>query len=363
MIRVYGQGRGEASGSQVTRGMLRAVEHCELLAGFVPCDMRDEHADYAGATADVSLTVGRYQSIVQSHRLGQHQRRWLLYAPNGEVLPDWFVAELTATSDILPRGLVDGLLAPSKWAAEVLSKHFPNIPVRVAPHGITPHLHVPDPKRAEEVRRQYDDGRFNVLHMTSTDTPRKGTKELLAAWKGAVGRHALPLKAQLTIIADPIHVNDVRWMLSEAGIPEEQARAWPGLTLTQPRVAEVYQMAHLVCQPSRAEGFGLCPLEALCCGTPVVATACTGHSEYLASCPPGALIVLHGNSEPMTDFHGSMAPSVSPVAIEAALVAAAESWKRMKRDAMDAADDLRSQWTWELQNERTLRALVDEEMA
>jgi glycosyltransferase involved in cell wall biosynthesis len=46
------------------------------------------------------------------------------------------------------------------------------------------------------------------------------------------------------------------------------------------RLAEIYSSADVFVFPSEYEGFGLPPLEAMACGTPVVVNYCPGVSEY-----------------------------------------------------------------------------------
>jgi len=356
-VRLYGTVRDEHSSTQVTRGMKRALDHHGQLAGLVPCDMRDEYASYPGATAPVSLNVGNPEALVQAHRLGHHLRHWLLYAPNGERLPDWFVGRLTQTSDVLPNGLVDGFLSPSAWGAGVLRKHFPAKPVVVAPHGVTPEVHCPSREGFGELRQARERGELRILHMTSTGSSRKGTPALVEAWQRMLTAGRLGPRATLFIVADPLHLSTVRWMTD--GVAGIQVAS--GLTHAQEEVADRYRAAHLVCQPSRAEGFGLCPLEALACGTPVVATACTGHSEYLFYGRPGAVIVSHGTSAEMAeDYEGARAPSVTTEAIEEALCDAFERWPKLKEEAMDNAQKLGRLWAWEAQNARAIRALAGE---
>jgi glycosyltransferase involved in cell wall biosynthesis len=46
------------------------------------------------------------------------------------------------------------------------------------------------------------------------------------------------------------------------------------------KLAEIYSSAHVFVFPSEYEGFGLPPLEAMACGTPVVVSNCPGIDEY-----------------------------------------------------------------------------------
>jgi glycosyltransferase involved in cell wall biosynthesis len=51
--------------------------------------------------------------------------------------------------------------------------------------------------------------------------------------------------------------------------------------LTQDQMARLYAGVDLYVQPSRAEASGLTALEAACCGTPSVATAWSGPTDYI----------------------------------------------------------------------------------
>lgn len=346
--------------------MRRALEHHGKLAGFVPIDARDEYENYPGHDAPASLNVGDPDAVIQAHRLGSHRMRWLLLAPNGQRIPSperWVMP-----SRELPNGLVDGFCAPSAWAVEVLREHYPNRPVVLAPHGVTPGIHRP-PSDAEIIdarKAQYRAGIFHVLHMTSTETPRKGTDKLLEAWKLLAERGVVPERALLTIIADPLHMSEILWEVEESGLGKRVV-VYGGLSLPPRLVVEqMYWRSHCVCQPSRAEGFGLVPLESLACGTPVVATTCTGHSEFLGedgSKLVGVQVVESGPVEPMSDFEGSRAPTVDVGAIAEALSAMIAGWEGQYARALNQAQNgwrdatpLAAQWSWEKKNE----AAIDE---
>ena len=131
----------------------------------------------------------------------------------------------------------------------------------------------------------------------------------------------------------------------------------------------LYQRHHVVVQPSRAEGFGLVPLEALASGVPVVATSCTGHAEYVdavrsatrddlprysAVSPPGVVAVPTGELGPIDDGPGALAPSVDADAIAEALRLAYSDKDRLRREAAENARAIYLNWSWEATTRRFL---------
>jgi glycosyltransferase involved in cell wall biosynthesis len=120
-------------------------------------------------------------------------------------------------------------------------------------------------------------------------------------------------------------------------------------------MALIYQSCHLVCQPSRGEGFGMCPLEARACGVPVVATATTGHSDHMSPQPAGCVVVATGDDSPINDGPGALAPSLSVEAVEAALEEAYKSWRELHRAALEAAPAVAEEWSWANQTKRWLK--------
>lgn len=360
-VRLYGQTTGESSFAQVTRGMERALSAAGELAGTCPLSVgEDERSAPPGADAPLALNCGAPTGLMTAHRVGQHRSHWLLLAPNSEGLPKGLVETLTTPSSVLPSGMLSGLVAPSGWAASVLRRCFPDHPVVVCPHGVTPDIHCVDRALRDTARSTFRSGQFSVLHMTSTDAERKGTRILLAAWKRLKEKKEIPATAKLYVVMNPMQMSKVRWWCADLGLTEADVAPAPGLLYNQHDVAAMYGTMHAICQPSRGEGFGLVPLEALACGVPVIATACTGHAEYLGSRPPGSVIIDHGELAPVDDFMGAVAPSVEVEDVRSAIERTFNYWESVTAQAEMNAAALAREWSWENKSAPAIRRMLQE---
>ncbi len=364
-VRLYGYGSGESSFAQVTRGMTESLVSMGELGGLYPLDGEPEAMPSwlsGGEAARLSLNIGAPEGLLRAHRSGGHEEHWLLLAPNSETIPHGFIEAVTKPSEILPRGmLTGGLLTPSAWGAKVLSKAWPDKRVLVAPHGVSWNVHRPHAPAIEATRKDYAQGLFNVLHMSSTEAERKSTKLLLGAWKALKDKRAIPATSRLHVVMNPTHCSKVRWWAADYSLTPDDVTVSPGLTLGQRMIAALYNSMHLVCQPSRAEGFGMVPLEALATGTPVAITTCTGHSEYAPIPLPGMVEVRHGASMPLDDFPGATAPSVTLEAIAAGVKEAYDRWIWLSEAAEKNAEAIGAAWSWEKKNEPALRAMIGAE--
>jgi glycosyltransferase involved in cell wall biosynthesis len=350
MVRLYGPTDGEGSFVQVTRGMERALRASDALAGVVSLSEDSPSGEVPGYDAPIALQCGHSTGLVATHRRGSHKQHWMLLAPNGERLPGGVVEYLTMASPERRRGLLDGgLLAPSAWAAGVLGRYFLDREIVVAPHGICPEIHQSDDARRDELREFYRDEGFFCLHMTSTASERKGTRLLMRAWRSLKRRGRLPEKAALVLVMNPQERNVADWWAETERLTiGEDLIIVPGLLLGPADVvARRYLSAHIVCQPSRGEGFGCIPLEARASGVPVVMTLGTGHSEHTRRGDPGVIEVVTGPDAPMDDFPGSSAPSLTAEAIAASIEVAYESWLEIDLAARRGADAVREKWAWE----------------
>lgn len=357
MIRLYGHEVGEGSFTQVTRGIERALRHHNVLAGVVPIDRTlGDLESFPGADAPISLNVGA-PFVLSAALLGQHKQRWLMLAPNSDRLSPSFVKRLMDEHEGVGRAY-RGFLTPSEWGLHVLLRHF-GLPVCVAPHGITPDIHRPRYEIREVVRKHYADGQFRVLHMTSGRTMRKGTRELIKGWAIAKRRKSIPERAVLSILIEP-HFSDVQFWAEDTGLlvdvdgeidkPDITIRA--GFGMRPEGVAQLYSHVHLVAQPSRGEGFGCIPLEALACGVPVLMTGCTGYSEYVSkdysgTTTGGRLVVPTGESAPLDDFDNSVGPSLAWEDVGGTLAKAYSMWKELDEDAATCSTAIRTNWPWE----------------
>jgi len=137
---------------------------------------------------------------------------------------------------------------------------------------------VNDPKRLEQVRSRYQLPDQFVLFV-GTIEPRKNLKRLISAYAKMRHETALPHK---------LIISGAKGWLYEGVFEQVRLEGLTGGVLFPGFVADedlpaLYTLASLFVFPSLYEGFGLPPLEAMACGTPVVASNNSSLPEVLGT--------------------------------------------------------------------------------
>lgn len=319
LVRLYGPTIGYGSFANVIRGMRIGLG--ERLAGVVPIDCytqdREEQEEaraddpmmYLGFEAPVGMLVGNPMMGVGLMRsAGQHKERWFLLPPNSTYVPETLLLSL--------RGKVDVLVSPSRWGADMLrEKVGRHIAVKVWQHGVHPDFLVEAPSMPTEPP-------YRLLHLASTMAERKGTIELLRAL-ALLPADASKLVERLDIVLEGAQQMPRKWAQAAdaAGMPVRLLPRWNKTPAELREALQGPERYHIVCQPSRGEGFGLVPLEARAAGACVVMSDATGHMEhaYTAALNLESEVVPQGPYEPIDDGDGALAPAVDPAQIASAL--------------------------------------------
>lgn len=327
MARLYGVTHCSSHGS-VTAGFEAALRDAGCLDGLVTLTFGPDEDVPGGATAPVGIFTGPLNRLTVMRRNAQHEERLVMVAVNSTAVPPQLIDDLHRHAT--------GLLAPSRWNAEVL-RSLTELPVMVVPHGVLPVLHACGPQPCVEA---FDEGYFVVLHFSTTTGRRKGTRELAEAWCAV--RHDLPVRSRLVLILDG-HAN---LTLRDLDRPGQDVFVAPRTNLAPEAQPYLFSRAHVVAQPSRGEGFGLLPLEARACGCPVLMTACTGHHEHVGTAEDGVVVVPTGDLEAIDDGPGALAPSLRVEDVAESLLIAARDWRELKARAMARAAAFKEKWTW-----------------
>jgi glycosyltransferase involved in cell wall biosynthesis len=343
LVRLYGPSVNHDSWSRVARGMRTGLERLGLLAGFYELEgaVRDlDDGMPVGSDCPWGVFVGPPSVCGVLRGRGSHEHRAVMIAANSSWLPK-------KTMETISKAATH-ILTPSCWAQSVVESHGPGLPVDVWNHGVDDAFrpiaeapaHAPDAS----------DRPFLVLHMASTIKERKSTEQLVRGWVQAMRDEWLPLDSRLDIVLSGPYGDLLSAVQEESqGDVKYPAsiRFLSRLNLSERAAAELYQNYALVCQPSRAEGFGLVPLEARACGVPVCVTLCTGHQEHMSRGQAGVVRVPHGEDGPVDDGPGAIAPTVDAVDIAEMIGVAYTGRETYHHHALAAAPEIRQQWSWE----------------
>jgi len=139
-------------------------------------------------------------------------------------------------------------------------------------------------------------GRYPVIGIVGQLTPRKGQLELIRAFARVLAESP---KAILLVVGAPLFNRDHEYeqLLGETvrglGLSENVR-----LLGARSDVAAIMTALDLLVVNSSSEPFGLVALEAMACGTPVIAAACDGLTEIIEHGVDGWL-VLPGDEQAM----------------------------------------------------------------
>jgi len=339
-VRIYGPQRSPGSFRVVARGFVDGLAALGVDHWFCPTDIAFDEDGPGGGSADIGVLFGLPQHVNATMLHTAHKRKFFMYAPN----------QMQISADLALGVHNNGFqfLAPSEWAASVIRLAAKN-PVYVVRHGVGSAF-----KDSWKGPRKPGDASTTFLHVTSTASDRKGTLALLAAWRLFQASKEYRDGDKLVIYGDSI-TSEAWRQTGEIAACDQSVQVISGFKIP-PQHWPSYLRTQYDCviQPSRCEGFGLVPLEAMCCGVPVIATRATGHTEFLpeadaasgdAGC--GNINLTVGPEAPVRGEFGLAMPSVDPVEISLAMRYFKDEQLHIKDKADAWAESTYTQFTWE----------------
>ena len=200
----------------------------------------------------------------------------------------WFPArQPLSTRLVVPSSLrrADRVIAVSSNTARDVEQLFgvPRSRIAVVPHGVSPGLRPMSAAELAEVRERFQLPERFILFVGTVE-PRKNLLTLLDAWAmmrdrpdlvivGGLGWHYEAIRDRISRLGEHVHHVDA---LEPADLPA------------------VYNLARVLAHPAWYEGFGLPPLEAMACGTPVVVSDSSSLPEVVGD---AGLVVAAGDAD------------------------------------------------------------------
>lgn len=242
--------------------------------------------------------------------------------------------------------------APSRWVADLFRRQGVRTPVVVAGYGVDPNVFwskgstLRQAQGGEEqgARSRKEGGPMRFGVWVDALRTRKHAELAVEAWLAAdVPEATLEVKlADQT--APPFWVDG-------KGYPHHEIKVFRG-AWAPAKVAEWLRSLDCLIYLSGGEGFGLMPLEAMACGTPVICAYNTGMMDYLTA--DNAILVKGHKPEAAPTYTARFGAEYQPVQLRPDFdeAVAGIRWASANRDGellaigQRAAEDA-GRWTWE----------------
>jgi glycosyltransferase involved in cell wall biosynthesis len=171
----------------------------------------------------------------------------------------------------MPRYLraADVIVTPSECSRQDAIKYYnlPEAKIKVIYEAAAPHFKpATDPTALDAARQKYNLPQRFILHV-GTIEPRKNLSRLLEAFKPLLTDWP---ELKLVLVGKKGWLYDSFFQRLQA-LGLQEIVIFPGF-VDEADLPAFYQLAEVFVYPSLYEGFGLGPLEAMACGTPVVSS-------------------------------------------------------------------------------------------
>jgi glycosyltransferase involved in cell wall biosynthesis len=275
-LTVFGPPGGYA---HVPDATYRLLPRARLLGRHLqwPAEIRRMKADaYFGPAGALPLGKVGVPSVITVHDLAIYRN------------PRWFPGrQPLSTRLVVPRSILraDVVIAVSENTAKDIADLFnmDRSRVEVVPHGVSPKMQPMGAADLADARARLGLPERFILFV-STIEPRKNLETLLDAW--------------VTMRDRPDLVVVGSWGWRYESMRDKMARLGPRVhhlqSLDPDELPAIYNLARVLAHPAWYEGFGLPPLEAMACGTPVVVADTSSLPEVVQD---AGLIVPAGDPE------------------------------------------------------------------
>jgi glycosyltransferase involved in cell wall biosynthesis len=309
-IKIYGQFWDHWSNAGVSRGLAAGLAQNGIEVAL--SDENNQYRDLWGGEFecgwDTEAPIGMFVGypVRGVNMLEKHEHTVGALICESSILPaDW--GAMARSYDLV--------VVPSSWVADVYKRAgVPFGKLMVVRHGLHPAYQSSPSKQLEEPEHKI----LKFLHVSGARDflDRKGTPQLIKAFARVFGDGVPP--AQLTIRSPAsTQLYDLIDRTWKQGLFDVDGALLP---LSPEEMVEHYSRGwDALIQPSRAEAFGICPVEARAMGIPVILTACTGHSEHFDVFQD--VVIGHENDAPIAvnGIPAGTAPQVTADEVEKAL--------------------------------------------
>ncbi|GAA1842638.1 glycogen synthase [Pseudonocardia ailaonensis] len=282
-----------------------------MVAGIEGADIAHSHTWYANMAGHLAKILHGIPHVATAHSL-EPRRPWKAEQLGGGYrLSSW--VEKTAYE------AADGVIAVSEGMRRDVLETYPALDparVHVVHNGIDTDFYHPDPARNALLENNVDPDRPSVVFVGRI-TRQKGLSHLVAA------AHAISSDAQVVLCAGAPDTPEIAAETEQA--VAELAASRPGVIWVRRMLgtAEVRQLLSaatvFVC-PSVYEPLGIVNLEAMACGTAVVASDVGGIPEVVDDGVTGTLV--HWDEADVEGFRRDLAAAIDAVLADPARAAA-----------------------------------------
>lgn len=202
---------------------------------------------------------------------------------------DRLISQHATAVDMSP---ISALFVPSEYNKKACLASGVRKPIEVIPHIIKPEFVPGEPKKDDGITKFYCSGAIYGL----SNKDRKGLDVMLDAWRPFANDEDKQLILKInTKYADAMYqaqgqkfdTMEYLTKVFQGNLPKNIKVITE--TMDREELVKLYQSMDCVILPSRSEGFGLIPFEALACGIPCIVTEKIGCEQYLKELKGGYL--------------------------------------------------------------------------
>lgn len=225
----------------------------------------------------LEAVISLYDAYV--HMFGKPSVPWAMQCPiDAELTKKWLTYMLNA----------DCIVAMCDYAYNQLLKHFPDFMIRKIEHGVDTEIFHPRSQEEKlKLREKWNIPKeaFVMLNVSANWGERKSLCQLMITFKRFLERHPDAYLYLYTNLVERCPQGyDLIGFAEELEISNHVLGPKINVILDSvddSELSELYATADVLVHPSWAEGFGLPIIEAMACGTPVIATNTTSMTELV----------------------------------------------------------------------------------